>query len=61
MPKNQIIDPNKSRKKRNNFSPIPVNQYSPNIKTVKGTGNKRIIKIYKDMFLFANLNNVKSD
>ena len=51
MPKNQIIDPNESRKKSEiTFSPIPVNQYSPNIKNeVKELGNKRIIKIYKDM------------
>ena len=47
MPKNQIIDPNESRKKSEiTFSPIPVNQYSPNIKNeVKELGNKRIIKI----------------
>ena len=51
MPKNQIIDPNESRKKSEiTFSPIPVNQYSPNIKNeVKELGYKRIIKIYKDM------------
>ena len=51
MPKNQIIDPNESRKKSEiTFSPIPVNQYSSNIKNeAKELGNKRIIKIYKDM------------
>lgn len=51
MPKNQIIDPNESRKKSEiTFSPIPVNQYSSNIKNeVKELGNERMIKIYKDM------------